>query len=67
MDMLAIILTAVALVLVIEGIIPFISPRLWREMMARLCGRSDISIRVIGFISLLAGACLMYVVHAGLI
>ena len=59
----ATILTAIALLLVIEGIVPFLSPGFWREMMLRLSTRSDRVIRIMGFISLLGGAILMFLVH----
>ena len=58
------ILTAVALVLVIEGALPFLVPRLWREAMIRLAQRSDHRIRIVGLISMLLGAVLMMLVHA---
>ncbi len=48
-------LTAVALVLVIEGLMPFISPARWRETFSRILAMSDGQIRFIGLISILMG------------
>lgn len=61
----SIVLSALALVLVIEGAMPFLSPVLWRRVMLRLFSRSDTALRIIGFISLIVGAILMYLVHSG--
>ena len=63
----AIILSAIALLLVIEGILPFLSPRLWREAMLKLIQRDDRRVRVMGLISLVVGALIMVFVHTGLI
>jgi uncharacterized protein YjeT (DUF2065 family) len=52
-------LTAVALVLVLEGILPFLSPRGWRETFRRLTEMSDGQIRFIGLTSMIAGLLLL--------
>lgn len=48
-------LTACALVLVLEGLMPFISPTRWREAFSRILTMSDGQIRFIGLISILMG------------
>jgi uncharacterized protein YjeT (DUF2065 family) len=48
-------LTAFALVMVIEGLMPFISPARWREVFSRILAMSDGQIRFIGLISILLG------------
>ncbi|MGZ5125757.1 MAG: DUF2065 domain-containing protein, partial [Burkholderiales bacterium] len=48
-------LTAFALMLVIEGVLPFLVPALWRETFRRLTEMSDGQIRFIGLTSMLAG------------
>lgn len=53
-------LTAFALMLVIEGILPFLVPGLWRETFRRLTEMSDGQIRFIGLTSMLAGLLLLY-------
>ena len=65
--MLEIFLTAIALVLFIEGILPFAVPKLWRQVMLRMAAREDSSIRKAGLITLVAGVALMCLVHAGLL
>ena len=53
-------LTAVALMLVIEGVLPFLLPTLWRETFRRLTEMSDGQVRFIGLTSMLAGLLLLY-------
>ena len=47
---------AMALVLVIEGLFPFISPGGWRRMFSQILQLSDGQIRFFGLLSILAGA-----------
>lgn len=56
-------LTAIALMLVIEGVLPFLVPDLWRETFRRLIQMSDGQIRFIGLSSMLAGLLLLYIVR----
>ena len=56
-------LTALALMLVIEGVLPFLVPGMWRETFRRLTEMSDGQIRFIGLTSMLAGLLLLYVVR----
>jgi len=56
-------LTAFALMLVIEGILPFLVPGLWRETFRRLTEMGDGQIRFIGLTSMLAGLLLLYLVR----
>jgi uncharacterized protein YjeT (DUF2065 family) len=46
---------AVALVLVIEGLLPFFSPTMWRQVFERAVKMSDGQIRFLGLSSMLAG------------
>lgn len=48
-------MSALALMLVIEGLMPFVSPAGWREVFAKLLALSDGQIRFIGLASLLVG------------
>ena len=54
-------LTAFALMLVIEGVLPFLVPTLWRETFRRMTEMSDGQIRFIGLTSMLAGLLLLYI------
>ena len=50
---------AVGLMLVCEGIIPFLSPNRWRDMAASLAEVDNRSMRFIGLFSMLIGLCLL--------
>ena len=52
-------LGALALVFVLEGLLPFLSPKSWREMFERATKLSDGQLRFIGLSSLLVGILLM--------
>jgi len=56
-------LSALALVLVIEGIMPFISPKGWRETMIQASRLEDKTLRTIGFASMLVGAFLLFLMR----
>jgi hypothetical protein len=48
-------LGALALMLVFEGLLPFFSPRRWREIFLRATQMSDGQIRFVGLTSMLIG------------
>lgn len=53
-------LMAIALVLVIEGLLPFLAPSVWRDTFRRILLLSDGQIRFFGLTSMLAGLLLLY-------
>ncbi len=53
-------LIGLALMLVIEGIMPFLFPALWRDAFRKLVLLSDGQIRFIGITAMLAGLLLLY-------
>lgn len=57
------IVPALALVLVLEGILPFLSPKGWREAMSQAAQLSDNTLRILGFCSMLAGVIVLYLVR----
>ncbi len=56
-------LAALALVLVIEGIVPFVSPRSLRNMLETVSQFDDRMLRMVGLASMLGGVMLLYVVR----
>ncbi len=56
-----ILLTAVALMLIIEGLLPFLLPRAWRDTFRKLIELTDGQIRFIGLTSMLLGLMLLYI------
>jgi hypothetical protein len=55
-------LLAFALMLVIEGLMPFIAPRVWRETFRRVTELADGQLRFLGLTSIIVGLILMVVV-----
>jgi uncharacterized protein YjeT (DUF2065 family) len=53
------VLTALALMLVIEGLLPFLSPSAWRGVFERALKLNDGQIRFLGMASMLAGLALL--------
>ena len=56
-------LTALALVLVIEGIMPFMNPAGLRKMIVLVTNMNDTTLRFIGLTSMLSGLLLLYLVR----
>ncbi len=56
-------IAALGLMLVFEGILPFVSPDRWRKMVHSLAGQSDKGLRIMGIISMLVGLGLLTILH----
>ena len=56
-------LAALALVLVIEGMVPFINPQSLRRMLETVSQLDDRTLRITGLISMLIGVVMLYVVR----
>jgi len=54
---------AFCLMVVIEGIIPFVSPGRWRKMLLVLDQVDDNTMRMIGLGSMLAGTALLLIIN----
>lgn len=52
-------LLAFALMLVIEGLLPFVAPRVWRETFRRATELADGQLRFIGLSSIILGLALL--------
>jgi hypothetical protein len=57
-------LGACALVLVLEGLLPLLAPRAWRDAFRRLTDLSDGQLRFIGLISIVIGIVLLVALYA---
>jgi uncharacterized protein len=57
------IFTAVALMLVFEGIMPFLSPQAFRKTLISASQMNDSTLRIVGIASMLGGVLLLYVVR----
>ena len=56
-------LAAFALVFVIEGFLPLVAPRVWRETFTRMLALSDGQLRFIGLAAVLAGLVVLLIVR----
>jgi len=54
---------ALALVFVIEGMLPFLKPEIWRRTMGRIADQPDNALRFMGLTSMLMGVVLLYMVR----
>jgi len=59
--MVDLLLGAVALVLVFEGLLPFLSPTTWRDVFSKALRLSDGQIRFLGLSSMLIGLLLLVI------
>ena len=60
MDIKEQLLIALSLILVLEGIVPFLYPQRWRQLVHRLAELDDRQLRLTGLLSMLAGVALLY-------
>jgi uncharacterized protein YjeT (DUF2065 family) len=54
---------AFALLLIVEGILPFAAPSVWRETFRKLTEMSDGQLRFIGLLSMALGVASLVVLH----
>lgn len=57
--------SALALVMVIEGLLPAISPRVYRKAMLSMAQMDSRSIRITGLVTMIAGALFLYLLKNG--
>ena len=57
------VLTALALVLIIEGMVPFVGPRKYRRIVAQMAMLSDNHLRTVGLVIMIAGVVLLFAVR----
>ena len=55
-------LIAIALMLILEGVLPLLAPQTWREAFRKLIEINDNQIRFVGLTSMLVGLMLLLIV-----
>ena len=55
-------LLGLAMMLVIEGMLPFVLPALWRETFRKLVDLTDGQLRFVGITAMLSGILLLYLI-----
>lgn len=61
--MITTLLFAVGLLLVLEGILPFVDPKAWRRMITRVIELNDKQLRIGGLVIMLVGLVIVFAVH----
>ena len=57
-------LLAFALMLILEGVLPFLAPKIWRDTFRRITQLSDGQIRFVGLSSMIVGLLLLALLRA---
>ena len=57
--MASVFLMALALMLILEGLLPFLAPNLWRDTFRKITQMSDGQIRFVGLSSMIVGLLLL--------
>jgi len=57
------ILTAVALLLIIEGMLPFVGPNRYKQLVAQIAQLSDNQLRIFGLSIMISGLFLLFLVR----
>jgi uncharacterized protein YjeT (DUF2065 family) len=60
----SIFITAIGLLFVFEGILPFLSPHSWRDLMRQMLVLSDRALRITGLISMLIGLAIVCIARS---
>ena len=55
-----VLVAAVALMLVFEGVLPFVAPRIWREAFRKFIELSDGQLRFAGLTSMIIGLAVLF-------
>jgi len=58
-----IIVAAIGLVLVIEGILPFAAPKMWKRMVILMANYSDRMLRITGLVLMCLGLVIVIIAH----
>lgn len=61
--MLDILWVAIGLVFILEGLMPFLLPRVWRRVMQQMLIQNDRALRLFGLASMLIGLGLLYLIR----
>jgi uncharacterized protein len=57
-------LAALAIVCIIEGIMPFINPSGMKRLLARMASMEEREMRIVGLVSMLVGLAILYLVRS---
>lgn len=56
-------ISAICLCMVVEGLLPFINPQIWKTLMRKAIDKPDAFIRINGLISIILGTIFIYILR----
>jgi uncharacterized protein len=62
-DQLAWVMLCFSLIFILEGLVPAINPKIWKNLLQKMLTFSDQKVRMVGVFSMIIGAVLMAIVH----
>ena len=62
-ELLQSLLIGASLLMIVEGVLPFLAPDLWRKIMLKAVRSSDTNLRFLGLMSMILGLSLLYFVR----
>lgn len=57
------ILTAIALLMIIEGMLPFVAPDRYKQLVAQIAQLGDNQLRTFGLVAMIAGLLLLFLIR----
>jgi uncharacterized protein YjeT (DUF2065 family) len=63
MDVWSQLAVAIAMVFILEGILPFLAPQRWQNLVRVMAELDNRTMRTMGLMSMLLGLALLYLVH----
>ncbi|TYL47644.1 DUF2065 domain-containing protein [Marinomonas sp. IMCC 4694] len=58
-ELLSSLLVGVSLLLIVEGVLPFLAPRIWRKVMEKAIASPNLNLRILGAVSMFLGLTLL--------
>ncbi|KAA3638396.1 MAG: DUF2065 domain-containing protein [Proteobacteria bacterium] len=56
-------IAAIALVLILEGIMPFVAPSQWKQMLVQISQMSDKNLRIMGAVMMIVGVLIFKIIQ----
>lgn len=53
-------LIGISLLMIVEGVLPFLAPNIWRKVMLKAVNSSNLNLRILGAVSMFIGLSLLY-------
>lgn len=63
-ELLQSLLVGASLLLIAEGVLPFLAPSLWRDIMTKATASSDMNLRILGAVSMFLGLVMLYFIRS---